>query len=122
LVVYGNQVLLIKNWLGTGRWALPGGGLHAGEDSRSGAIRELEEETGIKAQPDQLIPLFSGQYADDGVRFEYECFVLELSAMPTIKPKPPEVIQAQWWDKTQLEVAKLNQDTAKAIRAWFVIQ
>ncbi|HET9436144.1 MAG TPA: NUDIX domain-containing protein [Candidatus Limnocylindrales bacterium] len=36
--------------LGEGRWTLPGGGLEFGEAPDAGAIREVEEETGLVAE------------------------------------------------------------------------
>lgn len=38
-----------------GLWECSGGSVTAGEDSLTGAIRELEEEIGIKANTDELI-------------------------------------------------------------------
>ena len=35
--------------LGAGRWALPGGGLEFGEAPEDAVVREVEEETGLKA-------------------------------------------------------------------------
>jgi len=37
-----------------GQWALPGGYLEVEEDFAPGAVRELEEETGIDLRPEQL--------------------------------------------------------------------
>jgi len=37
-----------------GRWALPGGYLEVDEDFAPGAVRELEEETGIALRAEQL--------------------------------------------------------------------
>ena len=37
-----------------GKWALPGGFLEVDEDFAPGAVRELEEETGIDLEPEQL--------------------------------------------------------------------
>lgn len=36
--------------LGEGRWMLPGGGLDFGEPPEAGAVREVEEETGLIAE------------------------------------------------------------------------
>ena len=37
-----------------GQWALPGGFLEVDEDFAPGAVRELEEETGVSLGPDRL--------------------------------------------------------------------
>ncbi|MFC9746366.1 NUDIX domain-containing protein [Streptomyces niveus] len=51
-----NQVLLIeRDWPPhEGQWALPGGHLDPGEESREAAARELAEETGVLVDPEQL--------------------------------------------------------------------
>ncbi len=56
-VVDGDDVLLIKrtNPPHVGKWALPGGVLEAGESPAVGAVRELEEETGLSVTPDELM-------------------------------------------------------------------
>lgn len=38
-------------------WFTPGGGVEAGEDVAVTAARELQEETGIRASPDELVPV-----------------------------------------------------------------
>jgi len=46
-----NQLLLAQRSRGSykGRWGFPGGHLEPGETVVAGALRELEEETGVKA-------------------------------------------------------------------------
>ena len=47
VVVFGNAVLLLKKY--NGDWVLPKGRLEKGEDIKSAALREVLEETGVKA-------------------------------------------------------------------------
>ena len=42
-----------------GLWEYTGGSVIAGEDSRTGAVRELAEETGIVRDPSEFIPIAS---------------------------------------------------------------
>lgn len=46
-------------WTAVGRWTLPGGGLDFGEPPAAGAIRELEEETGLRGEVEALADVFS---------------------------------------------------------------
>jgi 8-oxo-dGTP pyrophosphatase MutT (NUDIX family) len=41
-------------------WHIPGGGLEDGETPLAAAVRELEEETGLKIAPDQFKPIADG--------------------------------------------------------------
>lgn len=56
LVLRRHEVLLIQlvNSLFHGSWNLPGGHAMTGEDVVSAAVRELQEEVGLRVQPDNL--------------------------------------------------------------------
>ncbi len=49
----GSNILMVKrrNPPGAGKWSIPGGHLEIDEDIFHAAVRELEEETGIRARP-----------------------------------------------------------------------
>jgi 8-oxo-dGTP pyrophosphatase MutT (NUDIX family) len=56
-----------------GKWCTPAGGVHDHETFSEGAKRELFEETGIKANRDDLINLKNGVYNDHEIAlFEYK--------------------------------------------------
>ena len=53
VIVWDGRILLCRvgpGNLGEGLWTLPGGGLDFGETPEAGAIREVEEETGLIAE------------------------------------------------------------------------
>src|ERR1700738_776259 len=52
IVLRGDRVLVVRraNPPMLGRWGFPGGVLELGESVAQGAMRELEEETGVKAE------------------------------------------------------------------------
>lgn len=52
-----------------GYWALPGGGVEPGESVAEALVREVEEETGLRVRPVQLVGVYSNpdvllRYAD----------------------------------------------------------
>lgn len=65
-------------------WECTGGSVLAGEGSREGAAREVFEETGIIAEPSELIPLYS-QIKNDCI---CDSYLLK-------KDLPPESIRLQ---------------------------
>ena len=47
-----------------GRWDLPGGFLHEGEDPLGALRREVHEETGLSVEPDGLLGMWNEPYQD----------------------------------------------------------
>lgn len=83
-----------------GEWECPGGGALAGETSRQGAARELLEETGIEAQPGELVYLARRKgpdwYSDDyGLRRDFP--------IESVAFQPGETDAAQWMPLAEWE-------------------
>lgn len=74
VVVQEGRVLLVQRGREPlkGQWSLPGGLLEVGESLEAGVIREVEEETGLRVQPVQLIELLDRIHREgDRVRYHY---------------------------------------------------
>ncbi|MEU6775599.1 bifunctional GNAT family N-acetyltransferase/NUDIX hydrolase [Streptomyces sp. NPDC046759] len=95
-------------------WALPGGGLEAGESPREGALRELAEETGWSdLEPGPLLCTWEHDFTHTGtpVRQHEHVYV---TRGPRRNPAGPEIAAAhtadgilawRWWTRQELTEA-----------------
>lgn len=118
LVIAEGKVLVLKGWLGSGQWGLPGGGLHWHEDSLQGAIRELAEETGLRCTPDQLQPLGEVIYTTRGLRTRSVCFAVELPTTPSVKKRPLEIIGTDWLSPQEATQPSVEPIVQQLLQAW----
>lgn len=120
LVVVGHEVLLIKGWLSSGRWGLPGGGLHAWESPEKGAQRELQEETGITVGTDQFHLLHSQKArSSHGHQFFAYTYVLELPEKPELHLQKGEITDAKWvsWQNLN-DMPKVMKEVSHTLASW----
>ena len=90
-VWHGDTLLMVRHSYRHGA-ALPGGMIGAGETPVEAAARELHEEVGVSARPDQLIFVRSWrQWRTHAWLFEYRP-----SAAPRITPDQREVVAARF--------------------------
>jgi len=80
-VIRNGQVLLAKrgNNIGYGLWSFPGGHVEDGEPLRAAALRELHEETGVKAEIIRLMDTIEIIHKDKAGKVEAH-FVLSVFA------------------------------------------
>lgn len=102
LVALWNQghVLLVRNSY-VRYYSLPGGYARRNESGREAAIRELREEVGVHARPEQLVPVFDETRPWEGKRDHVQIFELELDERPAVRIDNREVVDAGWFSPEQ---------------------
>ena len=99
----GPEVLLVKRnpeqrFMG-GAWVFPGGAVHDEDGGHAGtALRELEEEAGIRVDdPDAIVPYSRWiTPAEVMVRFDTWFFLAEAPAGAEARPDGGECVEARW--------------------------
>lgn len=79
LIRTGRGIVLVqrKNEPFKGRWAIPGGFVEYGERVEEAAIREAEEETGLKVKLKRLIGIYSDPDRDPRGHVVSICYLAE---------------------------------------------
>jgi 8-oxo-dGTP pyrophosphatase MutT (NUDIX family) len=90
-----------------GQWGLPGGRLDEGETAEQAALRELHEELGLRARPEDLLGALDDFPAASG--FTITPLVLVLTDATRLRPNPDEV--------HSVRQAELRDDAAPADEA-----
>jgi len=118
----GEDVLLIER--GTpprkGEWSIPGGRIEAGETYREAALRELFEETGIKAELGVKIATINADF--EGFKYRLHDYVaIWLSGEPRAGDdakkaafvSPNQLAKIEMWPKTR-EIIETSREAVKA--------
>ncbi|WP_237153301.1 NUDIX hydrolase [Oryzibacter oryziterrae] len=84
-----------------GAWALPGGFLRPDETVEACGMRELQEETGIRAEVD-LVGVFSDPTRDPRERVVSIAYVACVDHRTTRLRAASDAAAAQWWPATDL--------------------
>lgn len=87
------QVLLVKTWLGDGKWGLPGGAVLPDELAMQAAQRTVLIQTGL--QLGQVAPVAAEEYHENGLTLQLQYVV---SDMDNPQPsRPVEGVTAASW-------------------------
>ncbi|MCU0468479.1 MAG: NUDIX domain-containing protein [Arcicella sp.] len=93
------------------KWDLPKGKLDKGESSRTAAIREVEEECGVKAKLGEKIctTFHTYTYKNEDILKQTKWYSMELLNDAKMKPQVEEDIEKlEWMNKSQVKSALIN--------------
>ena len=107
-LVVDNKILLIKRVKPpfVGMWALPGGKLEFGEHVDECAVREIEEETGIKTECEALKGVVSEIVHEDDKEMHFMMFVCRLQHKGSIELKESNEGELRWFDIDKIKEHK----------------
>ena len=103
---HDGKILLVQNSYVPYR-SLPGGYVHPHETGRDAALRELREETGVRADATDLKPVIDEQHEWEGKLEHIEIFDLDVTERPHIAVDNREVVDAAFFlphEALQLEL------------------
>ena len=115
LLICGDEILVVSNWLGAGKWNLPGGGLHKGEDALLGLLREVMEETGIELRAESVKRLAVEPYSIHGFSYMCHYFTAVLEAKPETRNQPYEILEVAWTKRTSVSPDMHGPDIIRAL-------
>ncbi|MBM3604599.1 MAG: NUDIX domain-containing protein [Alphaproteobacteria bacterium] len=105
------QVLLVRraNPPDAGRWGFPGGQVDLGESLEEAAVRELAEETGIRATAERVFTAVDAfDHDESGVLRHHYVLVAVLCSWVSGKPTAgDDALEARWFPLDRLGTADL---------------
>lgn len=110
-LIQDGQVLLVRraNPPDAGRWGFPGGKIEQGETVSDAALRELSEETGIKAEAQRIftaIDVF--EQSSNGAPGRHFILIAVLCRWVSGQPVAgDDALEARWFDLEELEKGEI---------------
>lgn len=115
-IEYKDKILLVQNWLGSGKWSYPGGGLHKGEDPKVGACREVREELGLELEPGDIEFVMDGRTNYVLGHKKYIIFRVTLKDRPNIT-LDSELNGYVWVKRSEFGDYKISSDIVATVAA-----
>ena len=113
-LIADQRVLLTRGTLSAGKWSLPGGGIHRGENVAIGACREIYEELGIVVSADKLHDIAVESTHNSGIAYQAHFLVAKLD--DCVQPiLGLEVAEARWIPIAEVRNLRHDEATSRAL-------
>lgn len=109
---------MTRGWLSAGKWALPGGGVHKGEPSIAGAVRELAEEVGLRVRQADLRLAGIDEVRTHGMKFRVHCYTIEADSFQALHIQRHEIAEARWLPLTDLSANNTDPDAWQCLQKY----
>lgn len=114
VVRHQDRILVVKSWLGRGKWDLPGGGLHKNETPSEGAARELKEELGLEVDAAKIALLKEEEFKVGLVRYPACYMSIALTELPAaLKLQMYEIVEVRWVDAVELKDLSMTSESLR---------
>lgn len=114
VIEHDGKILVVKNFLGSGKWHLPGGGCHKNESYASAAVREVNEEVGLVIEESALHALSASEIFAKRA-FRYSLFQFILQEPVSLRLDQIEIIEASWVHPSELTTENAGETTLRAL-------
>jgi ADP-ribose pyrophosphatase YjhB (NUDIX family) len=94
-------------------WSIPGGGMEIGETITETVVREVEEETGLEVEPEQLVGIYTNPrhvtaYDDGEVRQQFSiCFACRIVGGQLLD-HADESLEVGFFTRQQIEALQMH--------------
>jgi 8-oxo-dGTP pyrophosphatase MutT (NUDIX family) len=95
MLIDEDKILMTKNWLSNGLWALPGGGIRYSETPQQAIIREAKEEIKVELTDIGMKLAGQGVWKTDSLGFSYKIFKARYNP-GLFKPNGHEITDVRW--------------------------
>lgn len=123
VTIKGGKILLIRRAFepGAGKWSIPGGLVEVGEKLSEAAVRETEEETGVKVEVLELINVFDMIDRDESGRAKYHYVLVDFLSKPVGGKErvSDEVTDIRWVTFEEARTMDLTRTARKALEELF---
>jgi 8-oxo-dGTP diphosphatase len=119
IIVENGRVVLIKRGHPPllGEWSIPGGVLEVGEMLREAAVREAQEETGLRVEPGEILGVYD-RILREGNRLHYHYVLIDFLCRRVSGEirRGSDADEVRWFKGSEIEALNLAPETAEVVR------